>query len=97
MISLWLMGMLTAVAWAHARLLIVALINQTQTADEMLNRMCTNTIWFVIMVSVCYYTLGTWGHWVVLYGIARCMFLWLTNWTAVCDNYQDIKRLLAGN
>ena len=97
MMMIWLMLMLTAVAWAHARLTLVVLIHQTQTADEMLNRMCTDTVLFVIMVIVCYYPLGTWGHWMVLYGIAKLMFLWFTNWAAVCDNYQDIKRLLDGN
>ncbi len=97
MISLWLMGMLTAIAWAHARLTVVAMIHQTTTPNAMLNRMCTNTVWLVIGVTVCYFLLGSWGSWIVMYAIARSMFLLLTNWTAVCDNYYDIKRLLAGN
>ena len=97
MISLLLMGMLTAMAWAHARLLVVTMIHQTTSPIHMLNRMCTNTIWWVITVNLCYFLLPEWSSWIVLYALARSMFLLLTNWSAVCNNYYDIKRLLAGN
>ncbi len=95
MMELFLMVMLSGLAWAHARLTVVAMIHQTQTPVEMLNRMCTNTIWFVIMVTACYFLLGEWGSWIALYALARSMFLLLTNWSAVFDNFYDIKRLLA--
>jgi hypothetical protein len=97
MMEFVLMGMLTAVAWAHARLTVVGAIHVTETPSHMLRRMIQDTWWMVIAVCICYYTLGELGKWILLYALARSMFLLLTNWEAVCANYDEIKRLLVGN
>ena len=91
------MLLLTATAWIHARLTVVNVIHRTQTPEQMLRGMCTGTYLFVIAVTVCYFTMGAWGNWIVLFALARSLFLLGTNWSAVCDNYYEIKRLLAGN
>lgn len=87
--------MLAVIAWVHARLTVVSMIHRTQTPEHMLQRMCTHTVWILFWVIICYYALGDWGTWIVLYAMAKIMFLLFTNWSAVCDNHAHIKRLLA--
>lgn len=97
MMEFVLMGMLTAVAWVHARLTVVSVIHRTHTPDQMLHKMCVDTGWWVVVVIMSYYSLGLLGTWITLYALARGVFLLFTNWPAVCDNYAEIKRLLSGN
>jgi hypothetical protein len=94
MMEFVLMGVLTGLAWVHARLTVISAIHKTTTPDQMLRRICVNTYWMVLVVVLCYYALGEWGSWIVLFALARSMFLLFTSWHVVCDNYQDIKRLL---
>ena len=91
------MGMLVVIAWVHARLTVVAAIHQTASPEQMLRRMQKDTWWVIFAVFVCYYTLGALSTWITMYALARSLFLLLTNWNAVCNNYADIKRLLAGS
>ena len=89
-------AMLAVIAWVHARLTVVAAIHQTASPDQMLRRMQKDTWWSVVVVLTGYFMLGALSTWVTLYALARGLFLLLTNWNAVCDNYAEIKRLLAG-
>jgi hypothetical protein len=97
MMNIMLILMLVALAWVHARLTVVAAIHQTESPEHMLQRMIRGTWWQMILVSLCYYTLGDLGAWILLYALARCLFLLTTNWPAVCKNYFEIKRLIAGS
>jgi len=97
MMEFVIMALLTGTAWAHARLTVVGVIHVTESPTHMLRRMIQDTWWMVTVVCICYYTLGEMGQWITWYALARSMFLLLTNWEAVCANYDEIKRLLAGN
>ena len=95
MMEFVLMAMITAFAWVHARLTVVTAIYVTHSAEGMLRFMLRDT-WCMVVV-ICYYMLSVWGTWIMLYAIARSLFLLSTRWHAVCDNYKEIKRLLAGS
>lgn len=95
--NILLVGMLVTIAWAHARLTVVAAIHQTQTPEQMLQHMQRDTWWSVVWVVLGYFTLGAFSMWITLYALARCLFLLLTNWHAVCNNFGEIKRLLNEN
>jgi hypothetical protein len=97
MMELLVMGMLTGVAWVHARLTVVRAINATSSPDHMLSRLERDTWWMLTAVCICTFTLGELGMWIFLFALARSLFLLLTDWDAVCNNYYEIKRLLSGN
>lgn len=90
-------AMLAVMAWVHARLTVVSVINRTQSPEQMLQRMQKDTWWSVVWVLMAYFMLGALSTWITMYALARSLFLLLTNWNAVCDNYAEIKRLLAGS
>lgn len=97
MMEFFLICMLTATAWIHARLTVVSAINATSSPEHMLRRLERDTWFMLTVVCICGLTLGVLGMWIILYALARSLFLLFTNWQAACDNYYDIKRLLNGN
>lgn len=91
------MAMIAVIAWVHARLTVVAAIHQTVSPDQMLRRMQKDTWWSMLVVLTGYFMLGALSTWLTMYALARGLFLLLTNWDTVCNNYYEIKRLLAGS
>ncbi len=97
MMELFLMVMLSGLAWVHARITVVGAIHQTKSPEQMLQYMLKDTWWTMAMVMLGAVLLGAFSSWVTLYALARSLFLLFTNWHAVCDNYYEIKRLLSGS
>jgi hypothetical protein len=60
----------------------------------MLNRMIMNTCWWILVTLILYLTVS-WGVWVLMFCTMRFAFLIRINWTSVCDQHGEIKKLVS--
>lgn len=94
MISVFLFSLiLTGVAWLAAKLAVVSSIYFSTCAEEMLQRMISDTYLTLTMLVILWMLdIVLWP--VTMFFTARCVFLVLTDWEGVAHNYDQIKRLM---
>jgi hypothetical protein len=81
-------------AWFHAKLTVLHKIRMCDSPEVMLREMLTNTIMWSVIATFCY-LMFTWGWVVLLYITLRFITLALMDWDQMCDQFKQIKAILA--
>lgn len=84
---------LAALAWLSARSSLVHAIYKTDSDVQMLTLLIQNTIWWTLL-TVALHVFFTWGYFLLMFNMARFVFLACINWEYACDNHAKIKELL---
>lgn len=82
----------TAVAWFGAKITVVGCIVRSDSADEMLESALFDT--YASVAAILFLWLLGWAHIVIMaFASVRLVFLILTDWQGLADNFDFLKKV----